>query len=591
MRQSSLFAPTLREAPSEAEAASHRLLLRAGMIRQTAAGVYTYLPLAWRVLRKLEQIVREEMDRTGAQELRMPSLQPAELWQESGRYGAYGPELVRLRDRHDREFALGPTHEEVVTALVRDELHSYRQLPMTLYQIQTKFRDERRPRYGLLRGREFLMKDAYSFDTGWDGLGDTYRRMHEAYERIFRRCGVDVRAVEADAGAIGGEGGTHEFMALADIGEDTIATCSHCGYAANLEKAEARAAVPEKEEPEEGELEERKPEKKEPEEGKAAKPAPAAEKIHTPGSRTVEQLAEAAGARAQDIIKTIVALADGKAVAILVRGDHEVSEIKVRSRLGAASLELADPETVARLTGCPVGYLGPVGMKLPLLVDHAVAAMNLGIAGAGEPDWHLRNVRPGRDFPLDAVGDFRQAQAGDACPRCDEGSLRFYRGIEVGQIFKLGTKYSAKLNAVFTNPEGQVEPVLMGCYGIGVSRLLSAVAEQHHDEAGLIWPWAVAPFHVHVVPVSVRDEVQMAAAESLYRTLTDSGVEVLMDDREERPGVKFKDADLLGIPIRIVIGKQAGEGLVEYKERNQAESAVVTAEEAADRIQARRNVS
>ena len=570
MRQNNFFAPTMREAPADSEAISHQLLLRAGYIRQLAAGVYTYLPLGQRVLRKLEGIVREEMDAAGAQELLMPALQPAELWEASGRYGAYGPELIRLSDRHDRPFALGPTHEEVVTSLVRDEIQSYRKLSVTLYQIQTKFRDERRPRFGLLRGREFLMKDAYSFDTSWEGLDETYRRMYEAYKRIFERAGLNVRPVEADPGAIGGEGGTHEFMALADIGEDTIASCTHCGYASNLEKAESGTR----------------------DDGVSISPAtatdvPAPTRIHTPNVRTIDRLTEALGIEARELIKTIVALVDGQPVAILVRGDHEVNEIKVRNFLGGAeNFEMAGADTIARLTGAPVGFLGPTGFppSLPLLVDAEVARMRVGITGANELDYHLRDVKPGRDFPLARVGDFRNAAERDPCPRCAEGTLVFHRGIEVGHVFKLGTKYSGKLGATSVNASGEPQAAIMGCYGIGVSRMLSAVAEQSHDDDGLIWPLAIAPFHVHVIPVSSKDETQIRVAEHIYARLASHGVDTLLDDRDERAGVKFKDADLFGIPLRIVVGKQAADGLVEFKQREQPDKNTITIDEAIARI-------
>lgn len=561
MRQSTYLLPTLREAPAEAEAISHRLMLRGGFIRQLAAGIYTYLPLGWRVLKKVEAIVRQEMDRAGAQEILMPAMQPAELWQESGRYQVYGPELIRLRDRHDREFALGPTHEEVVTTLVRNEVRSYRKLPMNLYQIQTKFRDERRPRFGLLRGREFLMKDAYSFDLDWEGLDKSYWSMYEAYNRIFTRCGLNFRAVEADAGAIGGEGGTHEFMALADIGEDTIAVCTKCEYAANLEKAEAGEGKRESRRATSGER----------------------EKFHTPGLCTIEQLTESLGIEPGDLIKTLIYVADGRPVAVLVRGDHEVNEIKVKNYLGVNRLELADAETTQKATGAPVGFAGPVGLSVPILVDREVAAMPNGITGANEKDFHLKNVRPGVDFPLERTGDFRNVTEGDACPRCD-GTLKFYRGIEVGHVFKLGTKYSEILGAKYLDANGKEQVMVMGCYGIGISRILSAIVEQSHDENGIIWPVSVAPFHVHLIPVSVKDEVQMKAAEDLYRRLQDAGIEVLLDDRDERPGVKFKDSDLTGIPVRVTVGKGAAEGRVEYKERATPGQRELTVEEALARI-------
>lgn len=550
MRQSQLLMPTLREAPSDAEAASHRLMLRAGLIRQLAAGIYTYLPLGRRVLRKLEQIVREEMDQAGAQEVLMPALQPAELWQQSGRYEVYGPELIRLRDRHEREFTLGPTHEEVITALVRGEVNSYRQLPMTLYQIQTKFRDEKRPRYGLLRGREFLMKDAYSFDGDWDGLHSSYMSMYEAYNRIFTRCGLHYRAVEADAGSIGGEGGTHEFMALADIGEDTIAACNACSYAANLEKAEYRIEHRENSGP--------ASQKKE------------LERLHTPDVKKVDQLVETFGLSADAFMKTLIYTADGKPVAVIVRGDHEVNEIKVKNALAANHLELADQETAERVTGAPTGFAGPIGLNIPILADHAVMAMNAGIAGANEKDYHFGSVNPDDHLANAQAGDYRNAVAGDCCPRCGQGRLSFHLGIEVGHVFKLGTKYSEALNDKFLDATGTEQPLIMGCYGIGVSRLLSAVVEQHSDSNGIIWPKSIAPYHVHVIPVSAKDQAQMDLALHIAARLQEAGVETLLDDRDERPGVKFKDSDLIGIPLRIVVGKHAAEGIVELKLRNEA---------------------
>ncbi|GGG89723.1 proline--tRNA ligase [Paenibacillus radicis (ex Gao et al. 2016)] len=562
MKQSQLWLPTLREAPADADAVSHQLLLRAGIVRQLAAGIYTYLPLGRRVLRKLENIVREGMDQAGAQELLMPAMQPAELWRESGRYDKYGPELFRLKDRQGREFALGPTHEEVITALLRDELHSYRQMPVTLYQIQTKFRDEKRPRYGLLRGREFLMKDAYSFDADWEGLERSYRRMYDAYSRIFSRIGLEFRAVEADPGTIGGDGGTHEFMALADIGEDTIAVCDQCDYAANLEKAEFRKVTG--------------TETEEQHQLRTAEPT----KLHTPAIRKIDSLVHALGCEASHIIKTIIYLADGAPLAVLVRGDHEVNEIKLQHSLSIAGLELADAETVERITGAAVGFAGPMGLAIPLAVDDAVTNMPIGIAGANETDYHWRGLRPGIDFKLAIRGDFRNAVRGDGCPRCQTGQLVFRRGIEVGQVFKLGTKYSEKLNARFIDAAGKEQPLIMGCYGIGISRLLSAVVEQHHDAAGIRWPHAIAPYQVHIVPVSMKDQHQAEAAELLYEKLSAGGLEVLLDDREERPGVKFKDSDLIGIPLRIVVGKAAADGKVELKWRDTGEVKVVSLEEA-----------
>ncbi|AFC33855.1 ProS2 [Paenibacillus mucilaginosus 3016] len=566
MKQSTLFMPTLREVPAEAEAASHRLMLRAGLIRPLAAGIYSYLPLGRKVLRRVEELIRREMEAAGAQEVLLPAMQPAELWRESGRYGVYGPELVRLTDRHGREFALGPTHEEVITTLVRDEISSYRRLPMTLYQIQTKFRDERRPRFGLLRGREFLMKDAYSFDADWEGLDRSYRRMEAAYHRIMQGCGLRYRAVEADSGSIGGEGGTHEFMALCAVGEDTIVSCTACDYAANLEKAEAAWTPPEAPQ---GEV-----------------PVPDAERWHTPGVRTIAELTEKLGEEAGLLLKTLIYLADGQPAAVVVRGLHEVNEAKVRAALGADVLELADAETTQRVTGARVGLAGPVGLQVPLLVDREAAALAEGITGANEADWHLRHVVPGRDFPLERVGDYRNVRGDDACPRCG-GGLEQHRGIEVGHVFKLGTKYSAKLGAVFTDETGVERPMIMGCYGIGVSRILSAVVEQHHDEQGIVWPEGLAPFDAHLIPLG-QEGPAAELADRLYAELRSRGAEMLLDDRAERPGVKFKDADLIGLPVRIVIGRDAAEGFVEYKERRSGETFKLTAEEAAARVLAGR---
>ncbi|XEC94275.1 proline--tRNA ligase [Paenibacillus tarimensis] len=563
MRQHNLFIPTLREAPAEAEATSHHYLLRAGFIRQIAAGIYGYLPLGLRVLQKISAVVREEMERIGAQELLLPAMQPADLWQQSGRYDVYGQELIRLQDRNGREFALGPTHEEVITTLVRNEISSYRRLPLTLYQIQTKFRDERRPRFGLLRGREFLMKDAYSFDVDWQGLDRTYRSMYDAYNRIFERCGLRFRAVEADAGSIGGEGETHEFMVLADIGEDTVVTCAGCQYAANLEKAEAGLSESS------GEA--------------AAERSAAYEKFHTPNVSTIEQLAAFTGLPERHFAKTLIFAADGRTIAVLVRGDHEVNELKLQQALGAEKLELADAAATQAATGAPVGFAGPVGLAVPLYVDREAAAMEAVITGANEQDYHLRHVVPGRDFELERVGDYRNVLEGDNCPRCS-GKLLFYRGIEVGHVFKLGTKYSEKLGACFIDETGKERPMIMGCYGIGISRLLSAVVEQHHDGQGIVWPASLAPFQVHLIVVSVKDERQMQLSERLYRQLREAGAQVMLDDRDERPGVKFKDADLIGIPVRITIGKLAGEGMVEYKVRDSLEQLTLSAEEAVARV-------
>lgn len=546
MRQSKLLLSTLREAPAEAETMSHQLLLRAGFIRQLAAGIYTYLPLGRRVLHKIENIVREEMDVTGAQEVLMPSMQPAELWKESERYDLYGKELIKLQDRHERDFVLGPTHEEVVTALVRNEISSYRRFPLTVYQIQTKFRDERRPRSGLLRGREFLMKDAYSFDTDYEGLDHSYWTLFNAYHRIFSRCALQFRAVHADSGTIGGEGGSHEFMALADIGEDTIAACSACDYAANLEQAEVRI-----------------------DDAKLVQEvnAQSIKKFHTPGVRTIDQLVETLNIMPEQIIKTLIYQGDGKLFAVLVRGDHEVNEIKVRKHIGAPEISLADSESVQAVAGVESGFVGPIGLEITMLVDTAVAEMAIGIAGAGESDYHVRNVVPGRDFPLTSVGDFRNVTEGEACPHCGEGTLQFHLGIEIGHVFKLGTRYSKKLGATYLDTTGRNQHMIMGCYGIGISRMLAAIVEQNYDEHGIVWPAAVAPYQVHILLMSGKDNDQLELAEDLYKQLTELGIETLLDERDERPGVKFKDSNLIGIPLTVVVGKDASEGQVEIIER------------------------
>lgn len=568
MRQSHLFMSTLREVPSEAEVLSHQQLLRGGYIRQTASGIYTFLPLGWKVLRKIEGIIRDEMNAAGAQELHMPAIQPAELWKESGRYEVYGPELIRLHDRHDREFVLGPTHEEVITSIVRQEISSYRKLPVNLYQIQTKYRDERRPRFGLLRGREFLMKDAYSFDADWEGLDVSYRKMYSAYESIFKRFGLRFRAVEADAGAIGGQGETHEFMALADIGEDTIVSCSSCQYAANLEQAQAVSINGDNSDvgiPAGAELSE-------------------IEKIYTPNVKSIPELEEFLQVDATKLIKTLLYKVDDKLIAVLVRGDRDVNEIKVKSYIQAETAVLADAGEVQLSTGAPVGFAGPVGLSLQLLVDNEVAFMTEGITGGNEADTHLLHVRPGIDFSLQFTGDFRNAAEGDCCPRCGE-PLLFHRGIELGHVFKLGTKYSDTLGATYVDADGREKPVIMGCYGIGVSRVMAAIAEQSISGERLVWPMSVAPFQVHIIPVSVKDDVQMGLAEELYRKLTSMRLEVLMDDRDERAGVKFKDADLVGAPLRIIVGRGASVGEVEFMGPDSLKL-TLTAAEAMDRISA-----
>ena len=543
MRYSQLFLPTLKETPAEAEVISHRLMLRAGFIRKLTAGVYTYLPYGLASVRRVEQIVREEMNRAGAQELLMPMVQPADLWKETGRYDKYGPELLRFTDRHERESCLGPTHEEVITDIVRRELHSYRDLPVNLYQIQTKFRDEIRPRFGLMRGREFVMKDAYSFDVSDEQAEVSYMKMYEAYRRIFTRCGLTFRAVQADSGAIGGNF-SHEFMVLAKTGEDTIVVCTACEYAANMEKAEVRLAACE---------------------NAVAMLEP--EKVETPGKRKVESVCEHLGIAASQLIKTMVYLADGKPVAVLVRGDREVQEVKLKNLLKVADVELADDKQTFDATGVPTGYIGPVGLAIRVVADQEVAAMRNAVAGANEKNYHLRNVNPGRDFQVESYADLRQITTEDPCPLCG-GRLELTEGIEVGHIFKLGTSYSEKMQAVFQDSDGIEKPFVMGCYGIGVSRVVAAAIEQNHDDNGIIFPVPLAPFKAIILDLDPRDEQIGTAARKLYADLNAAGIEVLLDDRDERPGAKFKDADLLGIPFRVTVGKKfLQSGSVELRSR------------------------
>jgi prolyl-tRNA synthetase len=552
---SRMLLPTLKEDPAEAEAVSHRLLLRAGMIRKLASGIYNYLPLGLRVLRKVESIVRQEMDRAGAQEVLLPAVQPAELWQESRRWEVYGKELLRFKDRHGRDCCFGPTHEEVITDLVRREVHSYRQMPLNLYQIQVKFRDEIRPRFGLIRGREFIMKDAYSFDADEAGAEACYAAMYEAYSRIFARCGLQFKVVEADTGPIGGSF-SHEFMVLADTGEDLLASCPACDYAANLEKAEvpAPAANP--------------------------APAPAAEAVAvaTPNVRTVEEVAAFLKVTPREIVKTLIYETDEGPVAVLLRGDHEVNEVKVRNLLKVTELVLAGPGRVEDLTGAQVGFAGPVGLNLPIYADQAVAVLNAFVTGANRDDYHLVNVHPYRDLALTQVADLRVVTAQDPCPRC-AGALSILRGIEVGHIFKLGLKYSQALKATYLDAEGREQYIFMGCYGIGVSRIVAAAIEQGHDAEGIIWPLALAPFQVGLIPISLNDAPTREAALRLYQEMDAAGLEVLFDDRDERPGVKFKDCDLLGLPLRVVLGPRTlAQGAAEVRERRTKETVLVALE-------------
>jgi len=557
MRYSELLLPTLKETPTEAEVVSHRLLLRAGFIRKLSSGVYTYLPLGLASIRKVEQIVREEMNRAGAQELLMPMVQPADLWKESGRWEKYGPELLRFTDRHDRESCLGPTHEEVITDLVRREIHSYRNLPLNLYQIQTKFRDEIRPRFGLMRGREFIMKDGYSFDASEKGAEITYQKMYDAYHRIFKRCGLSFRAVEADTGTIGGSF-SHEFMVLADTGEDTLVICKNCAYAANMEKAAVQPPAKTEEDVELLPL----------------------QKIETPGKKKVEAVCGFLGIAPRELVKTMVYLADGAPVAVLVRGDHEVQPVKLKNMLGAVEVELADEKQVFDITGVPSGYLGPIGLKIPVAADREIAAMANFTVGANEKNYHLQNVNFPRDFNVFQVADLRQVTADDRCPSCG-GILELTRGIEVGHIFKLGDSYSKALKATFQDSNSEEQNFIMGCYGIGVSRTVAAAIEQNHDEHGIIFPLPLAPLQVIILNLDPQNTEITMAAESFYRQLQQEGLEVLLDDRDERPGIKFKDADLIGIPYRITIGKRfLQEGEVEIRTRGDGKTRSLPLEKA-----------
>ena len=564
MRYSEMFLPTGREVPSDAELISHQLMIRAGLMRKLTSGVYSYLPLGYRVIRKFEQIVREEMNRAGAQEVFLPMVQPAELWQESGRWVHYGKELLRFRDRHDRECCLGPTHEEVITDLVRNEIKTYRQLPRNLYQIQTKFRDEIRPRFGVMRCREFGMKDASSFDTDEAGAEVSYRKMFEAYQRIFTRCGLKFRPVEADSGSIGGSY-SHEFMVMADSGEDAICFCTACDYAANLEKAEvARPAVMQTE--------------------GASLPV---QEVHTPEVRTIEEVCGFLGVEPEAVVKTLIFSADGNAVAVLIRGDHEVNEVKVRNYLGCESLELADEEMIRKVTGSPRGFAGAVGIRSRIIADYSLLGITDCVMGANRDDYHLRHVKPGRDFTVADYADLRIIREFDPCPRCG-GEVRFARGIEVGHVFKLGTKYSKAMKAVFLDQSGKEKTMVMGCYGIGIGRTVAAAIEQNHDADGIVWPLPLAPYAVIITPVNVNEKTLCDAAEELYGVLTQNGPEVILDDRDERAGVKFKDADLIGIPYRVTVGpKRLAEGKMEIKIRRSGEIAILPVSEVAPFLMAR----
>jgi len=565
LKFSKLFLPTLKETPSEAEVISHKYMLRAGLIRKLAAGIYSVMPLGVRVLRKIENIIRQEMNRAGAQEVFLPSIQPSELWRESGRWDFYGKELLRVTDRHGREFCYGPTAEEVITDLVRNDVRSYRDLPLNLYQIQTKFRDEIRPRFGVMRGREFSMKDAYSFDADEEGAEESYRAMKKAYEAIFLRCGLRFSAVEADTGQIGGSS-SHEFMVLADSGEDTIVHCQKCGYAANVERS--RLPLPPV---------------------SAAPPPPAPmEEVATPGMGAVEDVAEFLKRDTTDFIKTLIfktGLKERPLVAALCRGDHEINHVKLARAIGCAEASLAEEADVVKATGAPVGFAGAPGLAIPVVADNWVRNIVNAVTGANKADTHIVNVNPERDFPEGTEwADIRQPQEGDLCPEC-AAAMGLAKGIEVGHIFKLGTKYSESMNATFLDAEGEKKPMIMGCFGIGVGRTAAAAIEQNHDDDGIMWPMAIAPFKAIVLPLNIKDSAVMDVAESIYHNLDDSGLEPLLDDRNARAGVKFNDADLIGIPLQVIVGKKGVEqGKAEIKIRATGEKLMVDIAETPARV-------
>ena len=556
MRVSNLFFATQREVPADAEIPSHKLMLRAGLIRKMSSGIYAYMPMGFKVYKNVEKVIREEMDRAGAQELIMPALLPAEAYQASGRWEKFGPEMFRMSDRGGRPFCLGPTHEEPFTEAVRDTFRSYKNLPVTLYQIQHKYRDEKRPRFGVIRSREFVMKDAYSFDVDEAGLDKSYKIMYDAYRRIFDRLGLDYTVVDADSGAMGGSG-SQEFMVKSPIGEDAICFCDACGYAANEEKATCK----------EGEAD-----------TSAELPI---EKIHTPDVKTIEELIAFMNTTPDKFVKTILYNIDGKIVAVMVRGDRDINETKLGNIYDAMEMDLASFEDVERITGAKVGFAGPVGLKekIEVVMDTEVAGMKNFIVGACETDYHFKNVNIGRDFTPDIVKDVKNVKSGDLCPKCGK-PLGMARGVEVGHIFKLGTKYSDSLGCIYLDKEGKEQSMVMGCYGIGVSRTIAAIIEQYNDEDGIKWPAIAAPYKVIVIPTNTKDETVMGVAEKLYNSYIDAGYETLIDDRNERPGVKFKDADLLGIPLRVTVGRRAGEGIVELKFRMDGAMSEATVEEA-----------
>jgi prolyl-tRNA synthetase len=565
MRYSQYFLPTLKEVPSEAEVPSHQLMFRAGMIRKLASGIYSYLPLGLRTMRKVEGIIREEMNRSGAIEVFLPFVQPAEIWQESHRWEEYGKELLRCKDRHNRDCCLGPTHEEVMADIARKEIRSYRQMPLNLYQIQTKFRDEIRPRFGVMRAREFIMKDAYTFDIDEKGLNESYLKMVDAYTRIFKRCGLRFKMVEAESGLIGGSY-SHEFMVLAETGEETIVSCTLCSYAANIEKAgfkrqESKTSLHDKK-----------------------NPIPL-EKILTPDQRTVEEVTQFLHVSPQDLVKTLVFETEKGCVAALVRGDHEISEKKLKAVLATESLQLAREEVVEEITHAPKGFAGPVGLSVQMIADLDIRDMVNFVTGANEKDAHLIHVNIGKDFQVNQFADLRRFTPGDHCPLCG-GETRLDKGIEVGHTFKLGIKYSQPMGATYLDEQGKEKEILMGSYGIGVGRTVAAAIEQSYDQNGIIFPIPIAPFQVLVLPVNIKIDLLRETAEQLYQDLEKEGIEVLFDDREETPGVKFKDADLIGIPLRVTLGKKNVEkDLLEIKKRRTGEISLVKKKEAVSKIQ------
>ena len=565
MLATKLYAPTLREVPSDADVVSQQLMLRAGFMRKTANGLYSFLPLGWKSIKKIEAIVREEMDRASAQEIMMPILQPAEIWKESGRWNAYGAEMMRINDRHDNEFCLGPTHEEMITTLVKNEINSYRQLPVNLYQIQSKFRDERRPRYGLMRSREFIMKDAYSFDVDEAGLDESYKSMYDAYTRIFTRCGLTFRSVEADSGAIGGSG-THEFMAIAEAGEADIVYCTKCDYAANIEIGKPGIMKQDEEALQELSV------------------------VDTPNASSIEAVADMLNLPLHKTIKAVVFSIDGKVVLAIVRGDHEVNEVAVQHAvLGSVEPEMATPEELEKV-GLTAGFISPIGLKqteeFAIVVDESVMETYNVCGGANKKDTHYVNINPKRDFNVEdiIVAPIRLITKDDVCPKCG-GALEHAKGIEVGQVFKLGTKYSEALQATFLDQNGRPNPMIMGCYGIGVSRTLAAAIEQYHDENGIIWPRSIAPFEAVIVPINAKDEALMSTSQTIYTALQNAGVDVLLDDRKDRAGVKFKDADLIGYPLRITVSKNTLENNeVEIQIRKSGEALPCAIDSVSDKV-------